>query len=94
MAEGARLESVYTGNCIEGSNPSPSASPGNQNLSPPFLRLAFSHPISRKHRTQVFIPRPRGCKVRLFGNGEMTRGPRRQAVYDAAAALRSAFWAR
>ena len=25
MAEGARLESVYTGNCIEGSNPSPSA---------------------------------------------------------------------
>ena len=26
MAEGARLESVYTGNRIEGSNPSPSAS--------------------------------------------------------------------
>ena len=25
MAEGARLESVYTGNRIEGSNPSPSA---------------------------------------------------------------------
>ena len=25
MVEGARLESVYTGNCIEGSNPSPSA---------------------------------------------------------------------
>jgi hypothetical protein len=27
VAEGARLESVYTGNRIEGSNPSPSASP-------------------------------------------------------------------
>ena len=27
MAEGARLESVYAGNRIEGSNPSPSASP-------------------------------------------------------------------
>jgi hypothetical protein len=26
VAEGARLESVYTGNRIEGSNPSPSAS--------------------------------------------------------------------
>ena len=26
MAEGARLESVYAGNRIEGSNPSPSAS--------------------------------------------------------------------
>jgi hypothetical protein len=25
VAEGARLESVYTGNCIEGSNPSLSA---------------------------------------------------------------------
>ena len=25
MVEGARLESVYTGNCIEGSNPSVSA---------------------------------------------------------------------
>ena len=27
MAEGARLESVYAGNRIEGSNPSPSAIP-------------------------------------------------------------------
>ena len=27
MAEGARLESVYAGNRIEGSNPSPSAMP-------------------------------------------------------------------
>ena len=27
MAEGARLESVYAGNRIEGSNPSPSANP-------------------------------------------------------------------
>jgi hypothetical protein len=25
VAEGARLESVYTGNCIVGSNPTPSA---------------------------------------------------------------------
>ena len=28
MVEGARLESVYTGNCIEGSNPSVSAEHG------------------------------------------------------------------
>ena len=37
MAEGARLESVYTGNRIEGSNPSLSASPSATN----FLRPVF-----------------------------------------------------
>src|SRR5690606_11399136 len=40
VAEGARLESVYTGNRIEGSNPSPSAkyfSDENQRLTRPAL---------------------------------------------------------
>ena len=32
MVEGARLESVYTGNRIEGSNPAPSARPARQAL--------------------------------------------------------------
>ena len=32
MVEGARLESVYTGNRIEGSNPSPSASFAKSNF--------------------------------------------------------------
>ena len=45
MAEGARLESVYAGNRIEGSNPSPSAnqSPANRPNSPQFLisRIRF-----------------------------------------------------
>jgi hypothetical protein len=38
VVEGARLERVYTGNRIEGSNPSPSASP------------PFSGPIKRDYK--------------------------------------------
>ena len=34
VAEGARLESVYAGNRIEGSNPSPSANPLKHYLTP------------------------------------------------------------
>ncbi len=34
MVEGARLESVYTGNRIEGSNPSPSAKTSYPNILP------------------------------------------------------------
>ena len=37
MAEGARLESVYMGNCIEGSNPSLSA----KNLRPGYRPEAY-----------------------------------------------------
>jgi hypothetical protein len=36
VAEGARLESVYTGNRIVGSNPTPSASPVEKNWKPTF----------------------------------------------------------
>ena len=44
MVEGARLESVYTGNCIEGSNPSLSARlSSNQGV----LDLLF---LKRSHR--------------------------------------------
>ena len=39
MAEGARLESVYTGNRIVGSNPTPSATPKREELESNFLRL-------------------------------------------------------
>lgn len=42
MAEGARLESVYTGNRIVGSNPTPSAKPSQQ----PILRLPLTRLIS------------------------------------------------
>ena len=36
--EGARLESVYTGNRIAGSNPAPSATLVFRHLSPPFAK--------------------------------------------------------
>ena len=36
VAEGARLESVYTGNRIVGSNPTPSATAGIQGRSSPY----------------------------------------------------------
>ena len=38
MAEGARLESVYTGNRIVGSNPTPSATARREELETKFLR--------------------------------------------------------
>ena len=41
VVEGARLESVYTGNCIEGSNPSVSAS-GRHSFSDGDLRFQFA----------------------------------------------------
>ena len=37
MVEGARLESVYTGNCIWGSNPHLSASKNAENISAFFV---------------------------------------------------------
>ena len=42
MAEGARLESVYAGNRIEGSNPSPSA---NKSLIFHNIRSGFEPPL-------------------------------------------------
>jgi hypothetical protein len=36
VVEGARLESVYTGNRIVGSNPTPSATPSERNWHPNF----------------------------------------------------------
>ena len=46
MAEGARLESVYTGNRIGGSNPPPSASHRELNALPGFQppRDVYGHP--------------------------------------------------
>ncbi len=50
MAEGARLESVYAGNRIEGSNPSPSAIfqffsvRSHSNI--PYITYVFSHFLS------------------------------------------------
>ena len=48
MAEGARLESVYTGNRIEGSNPSLSAMFYNRTTSPWASAIRWSpHPRAR-----------------------------------------------
>ena len=43
MVEGARLESVYTGNCIKGSNPFLSASENAENTSAFFVYAISQH---------------------------------------------------
>ena len=45
MVEGARLESVYTGNCIEGSNPSLSASLRSRAYRDPSVLMGFAYTV-------------------------------------------------
>ena len=63
MAEGARLESVYTGNRIVGSNPTPSATR---------LRLRFGA-ASRDEALEKRVPR-HSCEAVTAGKFELSPG--------------------
>jgi hypothetical protein len=57
VAEGARLESVYTGNRIVGSNPTPSATSSASNI----LRVFMGWQKGAK--TRAFVRKPPDCSV-------------------------------
>ena len=71
MVEGARLERVYTGNRIEGSNPSPSATYPRESVLPIRLRPDFSvvfegYAGGAEHRRRRQAARKRSLRVDIL----------------------------
>ena len=94
VAEGARLESVYTGNRIEGSNPSPSASPqsrgrfsrGRLRSNPPVITAFLICPYTGdgRDRAQKLLPRPIFSEpLYLWPNIRFSKPLQKQAVTTA-----------